>query len=103
MARRGQDFNEFLDSYRESASDEEIAFFEAKREQFALANMFLDRRKALHLTQDELADRVGIRQPEISRIEGGDSNSTITTLQRVAKGLNARISLVDADEVGHAT
>jgi HTH-type transcriptional regulator/antitoxin HipB len=103
MARRGQDFNEFLESYRESASPEELAIYEAKQEQFALANAIMERRKAMHLTQAELSERTGLLQPEISRIESGDSNSTITTLQRVAMGLNAHIGLiVEDDEMIHA-
>lgn len=103
MARHGESFNEFLESYKESASREELAIFEAKREQFALANAIMERRKTLHLTQAELSERTGIRQPEISRIENGDNNSTITTLQKVAKGLHARIQLIDEDEMSHAT
>lgn len=103
MARRGESFNEFLETYKESASLEELALFEAKREQFALANAIMERRKILKLTQAELSERTGIRQPEISRMESGNSNSTITTLQKVARGLGARIQLVDDEEVGHAT
>jgi HTH-type transcriptional regulator/antitoxin HipB len=58
------------------------------------------RRIALGLTQAELAERVGTKQPGISRLESGSSNATLDLLQRVAEALNCRldIRLVPLDE-----
>ncbi len=45
------------------------------------------------LTQAELAERCGIDQGDISRIERGVLAPTTPTLLRLAEGLNARITL----------
>jgi DNA-binding XRE family transcriptional regulator len=40
-----------------------------------------------NLTQRELAERCGIRQSNLSRIETGSCSPTIATLQQIAKGV----------------
>jgi len=51
------------------------------------------------LTQAQLADMVGTRQPSIARLENGNSVPSISFLQRIAKALDARIevSLIPED------
>lgn len=46
------------------------------------------------ITQVELAERTGISQADISRIERGATNPTAKTLQRIAEALNAEVRLV---------
>ena len=46
-----------------------------------------------HMTQKELAERTGIRQSNISRIENGTCSPTIATLQTLAKGLGKRLMI----------
>lgn len=41
------------------------------------------RRMALHLTQNELARRAGVSQPLIARIEAGDVDPRLSTLQKI--------------------
>jgi predicted transcriptional regulator len=41
------------------------------------------RRIALHLTQNELAKRAGVSQPLIARIEAGDVDPRLSTLQKI--------------------
>ena len=54
-------------------------------------------RKRLKLTQDELADRVGVTWEMISRYERGE-NSPMNKLANIAEALNISISdLVDSD------
>lgn len=103
MTREGQSFNEYVDSFEESASRRERRIYEERRAQYAFANLIIERRKALNLTQGDLAERSGISQPEISRIESGKVNPTIGTLGRLADGLMARVGLIeDTDEIPHA-
>lgn len=40
------------------------------------------------MTQKELADRTGIAQGDISKMENGNANPSIRTLQRLAIGMN---------------
>ena len=50
-------------------------------------------RRERGMTQQALAERVGIRQSVISRIERGGGNPSLKTLERLAQGLGLRIEL----------
>ena len=54
-------------------------------------------RKLNRLTQQELADRCGLKQSNVSRLESGGNNPTLNTLQLIAEcfGKELRVSLVD--------
>jgi DNA-binding XRE family transcriptional regulator len=45
------------------------------------------------LTQAQLAEMVGTRQPSIARIESGKSLPSLSFLERVAQVLNARVEI----------
>jgi ribosome-binding protein aMBF1 (putative translation factor) len=65
---------------------------------FALGQAVHDRRTALGLSQAELARRAGMNQPQISNIEGGDSVPTLPLLTRLAKALDASLTIdLDGD------
>jgi DNA-binding XRE family transcriptional regulator len=51
-------------------------------------------REQAGITQVELAERTGISQADISRIERGATSPTTKTLQRIAEALNAEVRLV---------
>ena len=44
-----------------------------------------------NLTQKELAEKTGIRQSNISRIENGNCSPTIATLQQLAEGVGKKL------------
>jgi predicted transcriptional regulator len=46
------------------------------------------RRKELDLTQSELAERAGVSQPLIARIEGGDVDPRLSTLRSIVNALD---------------
>ena len=48
----------------------------------------VDTRIAQNLTQKELAEKTGIAQTEISRIENGTRNPSLKILQRLADGMD---------------
>ncbi|MFJ2174055.1 helix-turn-helix domain-containing protein [Streptomyces sp. NPDC087851] len=58
-----------------------------------LGQMVYDRRTALVLSQTELAERCGMKQPQISRIEGGGTVPTIPLLRRLASALDAELTI----------
>ncbi|MFJ5116667.1 helix-turn-helix domain-containing protein [Kitasatospora sp. NPDC088548] len=65
---------------------------------FALGQAVYDRRAELGLSQTELARRAGMTQPQISNIEGGDSVPTLPLLTRLAKALDASLTIdLDGD------
>lgn len=64
----------------------------------AFAKAVYDRRTELGLTQAEVADRAGLTQAKISRIEGADAVPTLPLLRRVATAMNASLNIaLDAD------
>jgi ribosome-binding protein aMBF1 (putative translation factor) len=43
------------------------------------------------MTQEELANRVGTKQPNIARLESGERESSIDLLRRVAEALGGKL------------
>lgn len=65
----------------------------------ALAQLVYDRRTELGLSQQDLAQRCGLTQAKISRIEGSDTVPTLPLLARLAKGLDAALNIaVDVED-----
>ncbi|MCC3769123.1 helix-turn-helix domain-containing protein [Streptomyces sp. UNOC14_S4] len=65
---------------------------------FALGQAVYDRRTEIGLSQSELARRADMTQSQISRIEGGDSVPTLPLLTRLAKALDASLTIdLDGD------
>jgi predicted transcriptional regulator len=59
-----------------------------------------ERRKALELTQSSLAERAGVSQPLIARIEGGDVDPRLSTLRRIVSALDeAEGNIVRAEDL----
>ena len=52
------------------------------------------RLRILHgLTQEELAEKVGTRQPSIARLESGRSLPSLSFLEKIADALDAKIEI----------
>jgi ribosome-binding protein aMBF1 (putative translation factor) len=63
------------------------AVYEEARVAGQIAQAIYDRRKELGLTQQELADRAGMTQPGVNRLETGTALPSSRTLFRVARAL----------------
>ena len=59
--------------------------------EFQLASSLIERRLAKGLSQRQLANRIGTKQPVISRLESGESKPTLSLLKRVADALDAKV------------
>ena len=46
-----------------------------------------------NLTQKQLAEKTGIRQSNLSRIENGNCSPTIATLQQIADGIGKKLHI----------
>lgn len=66
---------------------------EATRTEFEVARALIEARLSSNMTQKELAERSGIRQSNISRIENGTCSPTVATLQVLASGLGKKLSI----------
>lgn len=84
---------EIEEEAREEGPEAE-AELEAFRAHYRLARKVLELRKARNLTQTELAELSGIGQSEISRIEGGRANPTLSTLTALARSLGVEVDLI---------
>jgi ribosome-binding protein aMBF1 (putative translation factor) len=61
--------------------------------EYRLAKSIIDLRLAQKLSQAELAEKIGSKQPVISRLESGRSKPTLSLLHRVAEGLDAQVEV----------
>lgn len=79
-------FDDFL---QEQLQDPEFReAYEALQPEHAVIQALIDARKESGMTQRELADRTGIAQCDISKLENGNSNPSLRTLQKLAMGMN---------------
>ncbi len=67
--------------------------YDALEPEFAIIQAMIDARKESGLTQKQLADKTGITQADISRLESGSANPSLRTLQRLAAGMGMRVRL----------
>ncbi len=56
-----------------------------------LADSLIRSREMVGLTQKQLSDKVGIYQADISKIERGLANPSVSTLKRLADGLDVEL------------
>ena len=79
------DFRKFLD---EQLEDPEFkAEWDALQPEGALVQAMIVARKRTGMTQQQLAEKTGISQSDISKFETGGGNPSIKTLQRLAAGM----------------
>ena len=84
----------YRDFLEEQLKDPELkAEYDALEPGFAIILAMINARKTAGLTQKELAERTGIAQADISRLENGNANPSLKTLQRLAKGMGMRMQI----------
>lgn len=67
--------------------------WEALQPEFAIVQAMIDARNKTGMTQKELAEKTGITQADISRLENGNANPSLKTLQRLAEGMGMTLKL----------
>ena len=84
-------FDDFLE---EQLKDPEIREeYEALQPEYAAIQAMIDARVRSGMTQKELSEKTGIAQGDISRIERGNANLSLRTLQRLARGMKITLRL----------
>lgn len=67
--------------------------YDALEPEFALASELIGIRVKRGLTQKELARLMGTKQSAIARLESGTYNASLKQLEKVAKALNAKLTV----------
>jgi transcriptional regulator with XRE-family HTH domain len=67
--------------------------WEMTEPQYQIIKAMIQGRKEKNLTQKQLSKITGISQGDISKIESGNANPSIKTLQRVATALGMQLNL----------
>ena len=79
---------------RQQMIDEDPEFaaeLEESAPEYEVARQLIQARLESGLSQKELALKIGTRQSNISRMEGGQQNVSIAMLKKVAKGLGKKL------------
>jgi transcriptional regulator with XRE-family HTH domain len=66
-------------------------FREMSKRRRALADELVDRRRALGLTQTQVAARMGTSQSAVARLETGASDVLMSTLDRYASAIGRKL------------
>ena len=77
---------------------EENPRWDPEDQQWDAGQVLIEARRRSGITQQVLAQRSGIRQSVISRLERGNGNPSVKTLQRLAEGMGMRLELVFVPE-----
>lgn len=85
------DFRVYLDE--QMKNPEFKAEWDALEPEFQIVKAMLQGRQEKNLTQKELAELTGITQADISRLENGNANPSLNTLERLATGLGMKLKL----------
>lgn len=84
----------YKDFLNEQLQNEEFKKeYDALDVEFSIIQAMLDARKAAGLTQKDLAARTGIAQADISKLENGNANPSLRTLQRLADGMGMKLKV----------
>ncbi len=62
--------------------------YEAIQPELDVIRAIVDARTSQNLTQKELAERTGINQADISKLENGTRNPSVNLLKRLAEGMD---------------
>lgn len=84
-------FDDFLE---EQLKDEEFRKeYERLQPEFDVIRAIVDARASQNLTQKQLAEKTGINQADISKLENGTRNPSINLLKRLAEGMNMMLKI----------
>ena len=78
----------------EQLKDEEFRKeYEAIQPEMDVIRAIVDARTSQNLTQKELAERTGINQADISKLENGTRNPSVNLLKRLADGMGMALRI----------
>jgi transcriptional regulator with XRE-family HTH domain len=84
-------FKEFLNEQLEDTAFR--AEYEALEPEFAIVKAIIDARKTTGLTQKQLSEITGINLGDLSSLESGDADPTLSMLKQLASGMGMTLRL----------
>ncbi|MDO4177969.1 MAG: helix-turn-helix transcriptional regulator [Phascolarctobacterium sp.] len=82
------------DMLDEQLQDEEFKKeYEALQPELDIIRAIIEARTSQNLTQKQLAERTGINQADISKLENGTRNPTVNLLKRLADGMGMALKI----------
>ena len=88
-------FNELLENKYGKIGSPKRDEFEEKAQYFVISVMLKEARREAHMTQDELAEKLGTKKSYISRLENGKCDIQLSTLYRIFEfGLGRRVNIL---------
>lgn len=85
------DYQKFLDEQLEDPNFRKE--WETLEPEYTIMKAMIDARNAEGLTQKELSERSGIAQGDISKLENGNANPSVRTLQRLATAMGKTLKI----------
>jgi len=86
-------FNDHLDEKYGKVGTASRDKFTKEAQAYYNGQLIEDARKNAHLTQEELANRVGSNKSYISRVENGKTEPRVSTFYRIAAALGLSVEL----------
>jgi transcriptional regulator with XRE-family HTH domain len=91
-------FDDLVKEVERTSSKEDRAVLDQARRRFDIGLKLLERRMSAGFTQQQLAEASGIPQSEISRIERGQANPTVQTLEALGAPLGIALDYTSVEE-----
>jgi len=92
--RNAKTFDELLDIKYGKIGSSTRNDYEAKANNFVISEMLKEARKEAHITQEQLADKIGTKKSYISRLENGKADIQLSTLYKIFEtGLGRKVRL----------
>ena len=85
------DFEKYLSKQFENSDFKKE--WDSLEPEYNMIQALIEARKRSNLTQKQLAERTGINQADISKIETGNANPTLQVLKRLAEGMDMVLRL----------
>lgn len=84
-----------LDQYKEKQMQDPLFVkeYEAIQPELDVIRAIVDARTSQNITQKELAERTGINQADISKLENGTRNPSVNLLKRLAEGMGMALKI----------
>ena len=92
--KKSTSFNQLLDSKYGKIGTAKRELFEEGSQLFIISEMLKEARRQAHLTQEQLAEKIGTKKSYISRIENGKADIQLSSFFKIIEqGLGRRIHI----------